>query len=285
MPTFRCNPNPTASPLRADKVAEADAVPALSFSGIRHTFQGPGGTGPVAVLDGVSFDVPAREFVAVLGPSGCGKSTLLQMAAGLLAPGSGTVSQRGVPITGVNRAVGFVPQQAQLLPWKTLAENVAFPLVLRGVARDEQRRRVAEAIAAVDLTGFERHYPYQLSGGMQKRASIARTLVYRPDIILMDEPFGALDSQTRMQLHDDLQVIAARAGSSVLLVTHDVTEAVMLADLVVVLSRRPARVLTRERIDLPRPRNVFEPHAVPGFAAAYEAVWRHIRGEFVSPSR
>jgi ABC-type nitrate/sulfonate/bicarbonate transport system ATPase subunit len=254
------------------------SAPALAFAGIGHSFGGNGGP-TMPVLDGIDFVVPRGQFVAVLGPSGCGKSTLLQMAAGLLTPQSGSVSQNGRTIASVNRDVGLVPQQAQLLPWKNLAENVAFPLLLRGVESAERERRVAQAIAAVDLAGFERHYPYQLSGGMQKRASIARTLVYSPETILMDEPFGALDAQTRMQLQNDLQGIAARAGASVLLVTHDVAEAVLLADTVVVLSRRPARVLAAIAIDLPRPRNVFEPHMAPGFAAAYDAVWRHVRGE------
>jgi NitT/TauT family transport system ATP-binding protein len=254
--------------------------PALSFAAIVHRYGQSGGK-RTDVIDGVSFDVPSGAFVAVLGPSGCGKSTLLQMAAGLLSPVGGAVRQRGAALRGVNRAVGFVPQQAQLLPWKTLTDNIAFPLVLRGVAPAERARRVAAAIDAVGLTGFEQHYPYQLSGGMQKRASIARTLVYEPDIILMDEPFGALDAQTRMQLQDEMQILVGRSLTTVLLVTHDVTEAVLLADRVVVLSGRPARVLADIAIELPRPRNVFEPYAVPGFAAAYESVWRHVRREVV----
>jgi ABC-type nitrate/sulfonate/bicarbonate transport system ATPase subunit len=257
------------------------ATAALAFSGISHAFRAPDGGGATPVLDDISFDLPRGDFVAVLGPSGCGKSTLLQMAAGLLKPQRGVVSQDGAPLIGVNRAIGFVPQQAQLLPWKSLLDNVAFPLQLRGVARPEREQRAREAIAAVDLAGFETHFPYQLSGGMQKRASIARTLVYAPDIILMDEPFGALDAQTRMQLQNDLQGIATRAGASVLLVTHDVTEAVLLADSVVVLSRRPARLLAQIEILLARPRNVFEPHLIPGFAEAYDAVWRHVRPELV----
>jgi ABC-type nitrate/sulfonate/bicarbonate transport system ATPase subunit len=256
-----------------------DAPPALSFSAVTHAFPTPASSTPTKVLDEISFVVPRGQFVAVLGPSGCGKSTLLQMAAGLLAPRSGRVEQNGKPIVGVNRGVGFIPQQAQLLPWKTLIENVAFPLLLRETPRPERDERARTAIAAVDLAGFENHYPHQLSGGMQKRASIARTLAYNPAIILMDEPFGALDAQTRMQLQDDLQRIAQAAGASILLVTHDVAEAVLLADSVVVLSRRPARVLAEIPITLPRPRNVFEPHAVAGFAEAYEAVWRHVRPE------
>lgn len=177
--------------------------PHLAFQAVAQSFAQPDG-GTLRVLDGIAFDVPAGRFISVIGPSGCGKSTLLQMAAGLLFPTKGQVSHRGQRIAAVNRDVGFVPQQAQLLPWKTLAENVAFPLALRGVAVAERNERAAAAIARVDLAGFEQHYPYQLSGGMQKRAAIARTLVYRPDVILMDEPFGALDAQTRMQMQSDL---------------------------------------------------------------------------------
>ena len=225
------------------------------------------------VIDGLSFSVGEGRFTSVIGPSGCGKSTLVQMAAGLLAPSSGTVRHRGVPISTVNSQVGFVPQQAQLFPWKTLFENVELPLLLRHVPAAERAREVAAALASVGLTGFEKHYPSQLSGGMQKRGSIARTLVYNPDVILMDEPFGALDAQTRMVMQDDLQVVSARAGATILFITHDITEAVLLADNVVVLSQRPASIIADIAIDLPHPRNVFEPYKTPGFAAAYEAVW------------
>jgi ABC-type nitrate/sulfonate/bicarbonate transport system ATPase subunit len=251
----------------------------LEFADIRQAFAAPGGGAPLTVLDGISFRVRRGEFVAVIGPSGCGKSTLLQMAAGLLAPTGGQVSQEGAPITGVNRRVGLVPQQAQLYPWKTLIQNVEFPLALRGVGAAERRARAAAAIAAVDLKGFENHWPYQLSGGMQKRASIARMLVYGPDVILMDEPFGALDAQTKMRMQNDLQDLAAKSGAAVLFVTHDITEAIMLADTVVVLSRRPTRLLASVPIALPRPRNVFEPFSVPGFTDAYDQVWQLFRGE------
>ena len=251
----------------------------LEFETIRQLFPAPGGGAPLTVLDGVSFTVRRGEFVAVIGPSGCGKSTLLQMAAGLLPPSSGRVSQDGAPIEGVNRRVGLAPQQAQLFPWKTLLQNVAFPLELRGVAEGERRARAQAAIAAVDLAGFEEHFPYQLSGGMQKRASIARMLVYSPDVILMDEPFGALDAQTKMTLQNDLQALVARSGAAVLFVTHDIAEAILLADHVVVLSRRPTRQLAGVAVALPRPRNVFEPHANPGFSDIYEEVWRVFRSE------
>ena len=249
--------------------------PCLAFDGISHHFAG------LPVLRNVAFQVPQGGFVAVLGPSGCGKSTLVAMAAGLLAPAAGAVRHNGRRVAGVNAGIGLVPQQAHLLPWKTLIDNVALPLELRGVPPPERARRAADAVAAVELQGFEHHYPHQLSGGMQKRASIARTLVFRPDAILMDEPFGALDSQTRMVMQSDLQALAASSGASVLLVTHDITEAVLLADTVVVLSRRPAAVLATIPVPLPRPRNLYQPAANPGFAGAYDAVWAHVRGEIV----
>ena len=257
----------------------------LSFDGIRQVFPSPAGGAGLTVLDGISFAVESSAFVAVIGPSGCGKSTLLQMAAGLLMPSSGSVRYRGAPVTSVNREIGFVPQQAQLFPWKTLLQNVEFPLQLRGVGIEERRPRARAAIAAVDLAGFESHYPFQLSGGMQKRASLARMLVYQPDLILMDEPFGALDAQTRMRMQSDLQTLVTESDAAILFVTHDITEAVLLADHVVVLSRRPTRMLASVAIDLPRPRNVFEPFLVPGFTETYDQVWQAFRGEIEAGRR
>lgn len=251
----------------------------LVFDGIGQDFPSPGQHTHVRVLDEISFDASRGKFIAVIGPSGCGKSTLLQMAAGLLRPTRGSVEHRGRKVTTVNTEVGFVPQQAQLLPWKTLAENVELPLILRGVSAPERRARVAEALRSVGLTGFEQHFPSQLSGGMQKRGSIARTLVYRPDVILMDEPFGALDAQTRMVMQSDLQTLSMDAGATVVFVTHDITEAVLLADNVIVLSQRPSRLLANIAIDLPRPRNMFEPFKNPGFDAAYDAVWTKFRSQ------
>jgi NitT/TauT family transport system ATP-binding protein len=254
-----------------------DAV--LSFNLIQQEFPAPAGGTRIRVIDGIDLDVGNGKFVAVIGPSGCGKSTLLQMAAGLLAPTRGMVRHRGTAIKAVNRKVGFVPQQAQLFPWKTLAENVELPLLLRGIAAAERRERVALALDAVGLSGFEQYFPSQLSGGMQKRGSIARTLVYRPDVILMDEPFGALDAQTRMVMQDDLQRLSRDAGATVLFVTHDITEAVLLADNVAIMSQRPSKLLANIAIDLPRPRNVFEPFRNLGFDAAYDAVWSVFRSQ------
>lgn len=236
------------------------------------------------VLDGISFNVGSGQFTAVVGPSGCGKSTLLHMAAGLLYPTSGTIRQHGVPIRSVNRSIGFVPQQAQLLPWKTLRQNVELPLLLRQVPLAERVERVREILAAVSLAGFEDHYPHQLSGGMQKRASIARTLIYRPEIVLMDEPFGSLDAQTRMVMQDDLQSLWNRHGTTIVFVTHDLTEAVVLADNIILLSRQPTRLKANIAIDLERPRNVFQPFHTKGFAEFYDRVWAIFQSEVARPA-
>jgi len=254
-------------------------APALEFDSIVQEFRMPSGNGSRRVLDGISFSVRPGQFTAVVGPSGCGKSTLLHMAAGLLSPTAGSVRQNGATITSVNRAIGFVPQQAQLLPWKTLAQNVELPLLLRQVPPGERTERVREVLASVSLSGFEDHYPHQLSGGMQKRASIARTLVYRPEIVLMDEPFGSLDAQTRMVMQDDLQSLWGRHATTIVFVTHDLTEAVVLADNVVLLSRQPTTLKADIPVELERPRNVFQPFHTRGFADSYDRVWATFRSE------
>ena len=180
----------------------------------------------VAALDGVSLDVTAGELVTVVGPSGCGKSTLLNLIAGLLPPSAGQVVYKGAPVRGVNTEIGYVTQTDNLYPWRTLRENVEFPLELRGVARAERRRRAAAVIERVGLAGFEDHYPHELSGGMRQRANIVRTLVYDPEVILMDEPFGPLDAQTRLLLQDQLLGLWDGAGKTIVFITHDLTEAV-----------------------------------------------------------
>jgi ABC-type nitrate/sulfonate/bicarbonate transport system ATPase subunit len=253
--------------------------PAIEFRSIVHEFRAPAGGGRLRVLDDISFAAAPGSFTAVIGPSGCGKSTLLQLMAGLMRPTAGDVRHGGHAVSGVNQRVGFVPQQAQLFPWKTLRENIELPLLLRGTAPAERGARVAEIIAAVGLAGFENHYPHQLSGGMQKRGSIARTLVYSPDVILMDEPFGALDAQTRMIMQNDLQMISMQRRPTVLFITHDITEAITLADTVIVLSQRPTRVLAAMPIPLERPRNVFEPFRMPGYEDIHDRIWTIFRSE------
>ncbi|MGO8917254.1 MAG: ABC transporter ATP-binding protein [Stellaceae bacterium] len=257
-------------------------APVLDFDRVVQDFRAPQGGDSRRVLDGISFRVAPGQFTAVVGPSGCGKSTLLHMAAGLLRPTGGVVRHNGTPVVAVNRSVGFVPQQAQLLPWKTLRENVELPLLLRRVAPVERGRRVEEIIAAVGLAGFEAHYPHQLSGGMQKRASIARTLVYAPEVVLMDEPFGALDAQTRMVMQHDLQALRERQRTTILFVTHDLTEAILLADNLVLLSRQPTLLKADIAIPLERPRNVFQPFHTAGFGELYDRVWEVFRAEIAS---
>ena len=260
-----------------DAPAAPDDV-VLDFQAIAHDFPDPVG-GTRRVIGDVSFGVAAGQFTAVVGPSGCGKSTLLSFAAGLLSPSAGVVRHRGGRVDTVNRAVGFVPQQAGLFPWKTLRENVEFPLAVRHVGAAVRRDKTDAALARVGLAGFADHYPHQLSGGMQKRAAIARTLVYSPDVVLMDEPFGALDAQTRMVMQDDLQRLWLDQGTTVLFVTHDLVEAILLADNVVLLGRQPTHVKARLRVDMPRPRDVFEPFRTPGFVDAYERLWSLFKSE------
>ncbi len=253
----------------------------LEFAAIHHEFWTAAGA--TTVIADISFAVPESRFIAVIGPSGCGKSTLLQMAAGLLKPTAGAIRRDGRIIGGV-QDIGLVPQQSLLFPWKTLAQNVGLKLDFQNVPKPERDRRVEKALHDVGLEGFGGHYPRQLSGGMQKRGAIARTLIYDPSLILMDEPFGALDAQTKMVMQRDLQALVTRSGASVLFITHDITEAILLADEVIVLSRRPACVLARRPIDLPRPRDTFEPFRNPGFEAAYAAIWRSFRSEVEQPA-
>ena len=206
-----------------------------------------GGTG-IRVIDGIDLDVDSGKFVAVIGPSGCGKSTLLQMAAGLLAPTRGVVRHRGRAIDAASTAKSAsCRSRRNCFPGRRWPRMSSCRCCCAASPAPSAGSRVAAALDAVGLAGFEQYFPSQLSGGMQKRGSIARTLVYRPDVILMDEPFGALDAQTRMVMQDDLQMLSREAGATVLFVTHDITEAVLLADHVAIMSQRPARLSRQHR--------------------------------------
>jgi NitT/TauT family transport system ATP-binding protein len=209
---------------------------------------------PVTVLDDVSFDVPATGITAVLGPNGSGKSTLLRLVAGLLTPDAGTIEIDGAAVAGADQRVGLVFQEPRLLPWRTTVDNVAFPLELAGVGGAERRQRARSLLDLVGLTAFERAYPHQLSGGMRQRAAIARALARDPRILLLDEPFSALDALTRERFNAELLDIWARTGTTILIVTHSIAEAVFLADEVVVLTARPGRVAARVAVPLGRPR-------------------------------
>ncbi|WP_066891142.1 ABC transporter ATP-binding protein [Carbonactinospora thermoautotrophica] len=206
-------------------------------------------------LGGVDLEAAAGEFLAILGPSGCGKTTLLRMIAGLEEPTTGEVRVGGRAVTGPGPDRSVVFQQPALLPWRTAAANVAFPLEVAGVPRQERRRRVAELLSLVGLEGFERAYPHELSGGMRQRVDLARALATRPDVLLADEPFGALDAITRNAMQEELLRVWRRDRTTVLFVTHSADEAVFLADRVAVLAPRPGRLVGVVTVDLPRPRD------------------------------
>jgi NitT/TauT family transport system ATP-binding protein len=237
----------------------------------------------VEALKPTALHVKRQEFVALVGPSGCGKSTCLNLIAGLLRPTAGEVRYHDKPVAGPNRSVGYMTQKDTLLPWRTAADNIAIALELRcrSVARSELRDRVAEMIKLVGLTGFEQHYPAQLSGGMRKRVALARTLIYEPETLLMDEPFGALDAQLKLVMQDQLQRLTSERQITVVFVTHDLGEAITLADRVVVFSRRPARVAHEQRVDLPRPRDVAQVRFTGRFHEIYNAIWEKLREEYV----
>jgi len=235
----------------------------------------------VEALQPIDLTVADHEFVALVGPSGCGKSTILNLIAGLLQPTGGVVSYDGVAISGLNRAAGYMTQKDTLLPWRTAADNIRIALELkcRAVPRAEAEKRVRQMIDLVGLTGFERHYPAELSGGMRKRVALARTLIYEPETLLMDEPFGALDAQLKLLMLDQLQELTRQRRMTVVFVTHDLGEAITLADRVVVFSARPGRIRAIRNIELPRPRDVFRIRFTEEFAHLHEALWDELKDE------
>ncbi len=205
----------------------------------------------MTAVDSVSFRVDEGEFVSVVGPSGCGKSTILSMTAGLYQPSVGDVLVSGEKVTGPNQHVGFMLQKDLLLPWRSIVHNIEFGLEARGVAREERRAIAMKELKHCHLDGFEGHYPYQLSGGMRQRAALARTLAIDPEIILLDEPFSALDAQTKMLLQNSFAETISESRKTTLLITHDLAEAVLMSDRILVLSERPGRVIADIKVDLP----------------------------------
>ena len=235
----------------------------------------------IRALAPVDLAVRNEEFVALVGPSGCGKSTILNLIAGLLPPSAGTVLYDGQPVRDLNRRVGYMTQKDTLLPWRRTADNirVALELKCRPTSRSEADDRVARMMELVGLKGFENHYPSELSGGMRKRTLLARTLIYEPQTMLMDEPFGALDAQLKLVMLDQLQALTQQRRMTVLFVTHDLGEAITLADRVVVFSARPGRIRTVRDIDLTRPRDVFRIRFTDVFARYHEELWDVLKDE------
>jgi NitT/TauT family transport system ATP-binding protein len=228
--------------------------------------------GPLTVFDDLNLDVKAGEFCCVIGPSGCGKSSLLRIIDGLSPPGSGEVLVGGRPVTGPSLGVGFVFQQFNLLPWRTLLDNVRLGLENLDLPRKEQRDRARHWLSVVGLERFEKYYPSQVSGGMQQRANLARALAIDPELLLMDEPFGSVDAQTRMRLQSEVLRIWERQHNTVIFVTHDIEEALYLGDYVVVLAGRPARIVETLEVPFPRPRSD-ETRGDPRIAALKRRLW------------
>jgi NitT/TauT family transport system ATP-binding protein len=252
---------------------------AVSFENVTCTFATKGGGSYTAVKD-TTLAVGAGEFVSVVGPTGCGKSTLLNVAAGLLKPSSGTLRVFGEPLTGINRRAGYMFQTEALMPWRSALANVMAGLEFRGTPRDEARRRAEEWLERVGLGGFGDRYPHQLSGGMRKRTSLAQMLILDPQIVLMDEPFSALDVQTRQMMENELLELWSANRKSVVFITHDLEEAISLSDRVVVLSAGPATHPIGEfAIDLPRPRDVSEIRMVPRFIELHDRIWHSMKEE------
>ena len=253
---------------------------AVALDNITCTFAARGGGGSYTAVREVNLSVAEGEFVSVVGPTGCGKSTLLNVAAGLLKPSSGTVTVEGEPLHGINRRAGYMFQSEALMPWRSALANVAAGLEFRGVAGAEARARAKEWLARVGLAGFEDRYPHQLSGGMRKRTALAQMLILDPRILLMDEPFSALDIQTRQMMENELLELWQADRKSVIFITHDLEEAISLSDRVVVLSAGPAtRPIGEFAIDLPRPRDVSEIRHSPRFIELHDRIWHAMKDE------
>ena len=255
------------------------ATPALALANISVTFISDGAARYTAIRD-ATLTVRPGEFVSVVGPTGCGKSTLLNVAAGLLAPSTGDVRVNGEPLAGLNRKAGYLFQSEALLPWRTALDNVTVGLEFRGVAREEAVARAENWLARVGLRGHGHRYPHQLSGGMRKRVALAQTLILDPQIILMDEPFSALDIQTRQLMENELLELWSADRKSVVFITHDLEEAISLSDRVVVLSAGPeSRPIGEFEIDLPRPRDVAEIRLTPHFIELHSRIWQTMKSE------
>jgi NitT/TauT family transport system ATP-binding protein len=252
--------------------------PAIELSDVYKRFLSPSGEVFTALRD-VHLTVSPGEFCAVVGPSGCGKSTTLTLISGLERPSAGRVSVMGEPVTGVGKQVGFMFQTDAVFPWKSVLDNVAVGPRFRGMRKREAYERARDWVQRVGLAGFEQHYPHQLSGGMRKRVALAQTLINEPQILLMDEPFSALDVQTRTLMENELLALWSSTSASVVFVTHDLEEAIALADRVCVITAGPGTVKGTYTIDLPRPRNVAEIRFDPRFVQLYHQIWEDLRDE------
>jgi NitT/TauT family transport system ATP-binding protein len=256
----------------------AGAAVAISLHGASKTFDTRDGGSYTAIRD-VDLTVDRGQFVTVVGPTGCGKSTTLSLISGLAPATEGEVLVDGSPVTGIPDGLGYMFQNDAVLPWRSVLDNVAAGPRYRGVPKAEARDRAREWVQKVGLAGFENYHPHQLSGGMRKRVALAQTLINEPSILLMDEPFGALDVQTREHMQDLLLELWSGTGAAVVFVTHDLTEAIALADRVVVMTAGPATVKAAVPVTLERPRRVEEIRLTPEFTELYRSIWESLRVE------
>jgi NitT/TauT family transport system ATP-binding protein len=252
--------------------------PAIELRGVTKRFLTPSG-GIYTALRDLDMSVEPGEFCAVVGPTGCGKSTTLALISGLEPASEGEVEVFGKPVNGIAEGIGYVFQADAVFPWKTVLENVAAGPRYRGASNRDARERARDWISRVGLSGFEDRYPYQLSGGMRKRVALAQSLINGPRILLMDEPFSALDVQTRSLMENELLALWAASSASVVFVTHDLEEAISLSDRVFVITAGPGTVKATYKVDLPRPRNVAEIRFQPRFAEIYEEIWKDLKDE------
>lgn len=254
------------------------ATPAVELINVSRRFVTPDGKSMTAIRN-FNMTIERGEFVAIVGPTGCGKSTTLNLVTGLARPSAGEVRLFGQPVGGIDPRIGFVFQTDALFPWRSVIDNVVAGPLFRGMAKDEAYARAQKWLARVNLSGHESKYPHQLSGGMRKRVSLAQTFINEPEILLMDEPFSALDVQTRVLMHDALLQLWSEAKASVLFVTHDLEEAIGLADKVYVLTAGPATVKSVYPIDIPRPRVVSDIRYDKHFIDLSQTIWNDLRDE------
>ncbi|MGD8227889.1 MAG: ABC transporter ATP-binding protein [Desulfobacteraceae bacterium] len=232
-------------------------------------------------LKKVTFSIEEGEFVSIVGPSGCGKSTILNIIAGIISCSSGEIAVLGRSIHGILPEIGYLFQKDVLLPWKTVRENIALSMIFRGINKETAYKTIQGWIEKVGLKGFEDYYPVKLSGGMRRRVALAMTFVYNPQIILMDEPFSALDIQTRNMMENELLELWAETRKTVLFVTHDIEEAISLSDRVLVLTRNPGSIKSEYEVELGRPRNVTEVRFEKTFSEVYERIWEDLKEEVI----
>ena len=276
-----------ALPERSSVNAPADTAPVIVSAGVTIGYELHRERKKLIALRDINLSVNRGEFVVLVGPSGCGKTSLINAISGLIQPWEGAIKVNGRPVSGPGPDRSMVFQDYALMPWRTVESNIRMPFELQkvGLSKEEKQERVRQALELVGLTGFEKTYPYELSGGMKQRVGIARALVCQPDILLADEPFAAIDAMTREAMQSELERIVAKTRQTVVFITHSIDEAITLADRVVVISFRPGRIKEIVDIDLPRPRFDQDLKTLPDYGRLYDHIWRLVKDEALQSAR